>query len=168
MVDDGGGGEAVVVTGGAANVWVVVAVVTAVVLAAPEVVVLVDVVVWVAVALVFSGGTGTAVPGRATVACPAPPASLAASDPVCAGAEVDFTALPIPKPAATAITINAPSSHHRRSILPPSLRPVPVLIVVGMATVRAASAGDFRHAVWTRAGSVPAGPVAQSVRAADS
>ena len=51
-----------------------------------------------------------------------------------AGAEVDLTALPIPKPAAIAITTNAPSSHLRRSMFPPSLRPVPLLIVVAMST----------------------------------
>ena len=54
--------------------------------------------------------------------CPSP---LDASDPAWAGADVDFTALPIPKPAAIAITSSTPSSHHRRSICTPSLRPVP-------------------------------------------
>jgi hypothetical protein len=132
--DGGGGGDAVLLGGGAVKVCVVVAVVTAVLVVPPAVVLLVDVVVCVAVALTFSRGTGTAAPGRATEACPAPPESLEASEPACAGVEVDFTALPIPKPAAIAITSSAPSSHHRRSMLPPSLRPVPAIIVLGRAS----------------------------------
>jgi hypothetical protein len=113
VVEDAGGG----VTVGVVKVWVAVAVVVAAVLDVLVADVLVDdVVVWVALALAFSGGTGTAAPGRVTVACAAGPASRDASDPVRAGAEFDFTALPIPKPAAIAMTSSAPSSHLRRSM----------------------------------------------------
>ena len=129
---DAGGDDVGVLAGGVVKVCVAVAVVTAVLDAPPAVVLLVDVVVCVVVALAFSGGTRAAAPGCATEACPPPEESLAASDPACAGVEVDFTALPIPKPAAIAITSSAPSSHHRRSMLPPSLRPVPVVIVLGL------------------------------------
>jgi hypothetical protein len=131
VVEEAGGGALTVVllAGGAVNVCVVVAVVPAALLE----VLVVD--VDVALALAFRGGTGTAVPGRATVACAPVAGSLAASAPACAGCEVDFTALPIPKPAAIAITINAPSSNHRRSMFPPSLRPVPGPIVMGVSSL---------------------------------
>ncbi len=148
-MEDAGGAAVVLDAGG--GVKVVVAVVTAALVTPPDVVLLVDVVVCVAVAFAFSAGTASAAPGRATEACPPPAESPAANVPASAGvAEVDFTALPIPKPAAIAITTNAPSSSHRRSMFPPSLRPVPEVIVVALA------------------GSVRVGPVAQSVRAADS
>ena len=127
-----------VLTGGAVNVCVAVAVAVAVavVTTVEFALLLAEVVVCVALARAFSGGTGTAVPGRATVACAAVPESVEASEPAwaVAGAEVDLTALPIPKPAAIAITSNAPSSHLRRSMFPPSLRPVPMLIVVAVST----------------------------------
>jgi hypothetical protein len=136
-VVDAGRDDVVVLAGGAMKVCVDVTDVTAVLVVPPAVVLLVDVVACVAVALAFSGGTGTAAPGRATEACPLPAESPEASDPACDAVEVDFTALPIPKPAAIAHTSNAPSSHHRRSMLPPSLRPVPVLIVLGLPSSRA-------------------------------
>jgi len=80
-------------------------------------------------ALAVSGGTCPSACGAVTVACAPVPETSEASDPDCAGADVDFTALPIPKPAAIAITSNIPSSHHRRSIVV-SLHPVPPVIVV--------------------------------------
>jgi hypothetical protein len=127
-----------VLTGGVVNVCVAVAVAVALTVVTAVVLALLaaDVVVCVALARPFSGGTGTAAPGRVTVAWAAVPESVEASDPVWAGAgdEVDLTALPIPKPAAIAITSNAPSSHLRRSMFPPSLRPVPIPIVVAMST----------------------------------
>jgi hypothetical protein len=119
---------------GVVKVCVAVAVVTAVPVAAVLDVPEADVVVRLARALAFRAGTATAVPGLAIVAWATVPDSLEASDPACAGAEVDFTAIPIPKPAAIAITSNAPSSHLRRSMFPPSLRPVPLRIVVGVST----------------------------------
>lgn len=117
--------------GGVVAVWVtVVAVVTA-----PVVVLLVveDEVV-VREALAFSGGTGVTAPRRVTGTWVPVPEPLEASDPECAGADVDLTALPIPKPAAIAITSNAPSSHHRRSMFLPSLHPVPALMLVALST----------------------------------
>jgi hypothetical protein len=127
-----------VLTGGVVSVCVAVAVAVAltVVTAVPLALLAAEVVVCVALARAFSGGTGTAAPGRVTVASAAAPESVEASDPVwvAVGAEVDLTALPIPKPAAIAITSSAPSSHLRRSMFPPSLRPVPMRIVVAMST----------------------------------
>jgi hypothetical protein len=124
-VEDGGGADVVV--------CVTVAVVTAEVEAGPpevEVEVEVDVdVLCLGLRLALSGGTGPLDCGRATVACAPVPETLEASDPACAGADVDFTALPIPNPAAIAITSSTPSSHHRRSIVT-SLHPVPPMIVV--------------------------------------
>ena len=123
-VEDGGGADVVV--------CVTVAVVTAEVEVGPpdvEVDVELDVDV-LCLGLALSGGTGPPDCGRVTVACAPVPEILEASDPACAGADVDFTALPIPNPAAIAITSSTPSSHHRRSMVT-SLHPVPPVIVVG-------------------------------------
>jgi len=109
----------VCVTGVETTGVVVVCVTTAVVVAAVLLAALVDVevevevVVCVREALALSGGTAAPDCGPATVACSPVVAPLAASEPVRAGAELDFTALPIPKPAASAMTSSAPSSHHR-------------------------------------------------------
>jgi hypothetical protein len=116
--------------GGVLVVCVTVAVVTPVVLVAP---LAVDVVVCeaLAFAVALSGGTSALDRGRVTVACASVAESLDASDPTWAGPDVDLTAMPTPKPPAIAITSSAPNSHHRRSMFPPSLDPVPSLIVVG-------------------------------------
>jgi hypothetical protein len=125
--------------GGVVCVWVTVAVavvttaLVALLVAAFDVEL--DVVVCVCVALALSGGTGALSGGPVIVACAPVPDSPDANDPDRAGADVDFTALPIPKPAATAITSNTPSSHLRRSIVTSSLHPVPPLIVVGRRPV---------------------------------
>jgi hypothetical protein len=125
-----------VLTGGGAKVCVAVAVAVAVAVITAALVALLPAVLAVcfAFARAFSGGTGTAAPGRVTVAWPEVAEPSEASDPACAGVELDFTALPIPKPAAIAITSNAPSSHLRRCMFPPSLRPVPLRIVVAVST----------------------------------
>jgi hypothetical protein len=102
---------AVVEKTGVVVVWVTVAVLAAVVLVAAPVVV--EVFVCVREALAFNGGTGALDCGPDTVASAPVCESTAASDPDRAGAELDFTALPMPKPAAIAITSSTPSSHHR-------------------------------------------------------
>jgi len=103
---------------GGAVVCVTVAVVTGAPLEEALVVVVeVDVRAELALALALSGGTCPPDCGAVTVACVPVAEASEASDPDCAGAELDFTALPIPKPAAIAITSSIPSSHHRRSIV---------------------------------------------------
>jgi hypothetical protein len=99
--------------GGVVAVWVTVAVVTPALLVA-LLEVEVEVEVDVRVALALSAGTGAPDCGRVTVACAPVTESLDASDPDRAGADVVFTALPIPKPAAIASTTSTPSSHQRR------------------------------------------------------
>jgi hypothetical protein len=104
--------------GGAVVVCVAVALVAGPPLVeAPVVEVEVDVCEELALALALSGGTCPPDCGAVTVACVPVPEASEASDPDWAGAELDFTALPIPKPAAIAITSSIPSSHHRRSIV---------------------------------------------------
>jgi hypothetical protein len=100
-------------TTGVVVVCVTTAVLVAAVVLAALVEVDVDVCVRDALAFAFSGGMGAPDCGPVTVACAPVPEPLAASDPECAGAELDFTALPMPKPAAIAMISSAPSSHHR-------------------------------------------------------
>jgi hypothetical protein len=106
-------------------VWTVVvgcgmvAVVVATVLVAVAVVValplveLLDVVVCVWVVRALSGGTGTIVPSCLTDAVVEVGESLDASDPAVACCEEDLTAVPTPKPMASAASSAAPSSNHR-------------------------------------------------------
>jgi hypothetical protein len=74
---------------------------------------LLDVVVCVWVVRALSGGTGTIVPSclTETVVEVAEPSD--ASDPAVACSEEDLTALPTPKPMASAASSAAPSSHQR-------------------------------------------------------
>jgi hypothetical protein len=103
----GWGMVAVVVT----TVLVAVAVVAVVALPLVE---LLDVVVCVWVVRALSGGTGTTVPGCLTETVVEVPASLEARDPAVACCEEDLTAVPTPKPMASAASSAAPSSNHRR------------------------------------------------------
>jgi hypothetical protein len=87
--------------------------VVAVAVALPLVALLdVDVCVWVVRAL--SGGTGTIVPSCLTETVVEVPEAPDASDPAVACSEEDLTAVPTPKPIASAASSAAPSSNQRR------------------------------------------------------
>jgi hypothetical protein len=110
-VVDGWGMVAVVVT-------TVLVAVAAVAVALPLVgvwlVELLDVVVCVWVVRALSGGTGTIVPSCLTETVVEVPESLDARDPAVACCDEDLTAVPTPKPMASAASSAAPSSTHRR------------------------------------------------------
>jgi hypothetical protein len=95
------------------TVGVVLTGVVAVVVAVALVEVL-DVEVWVWVVRALSGGTGTIAPRRVTETVEEVAESLDASEPVVVCGELDLTAVPTPKPIASAATTAPPSSHHRR------------------------------------------------------
>jgi hypothetical protein len=120
------------VGGGVVAVWVTVVAVVCVVTAPVVLLVLDDEDRVVREGLGLSGGTGPTAPGRVTAIRVPVPEAPDASDPAWAGAEaeLDFTALPTPKPAAIAITSSAPSTHHRRCMFPSSVHPVPRRILV--------------------------------------
>ena len=93
---------------------VVVAVVAVAAALAPALVEALDVELWLCVAPGLSGGTGTPAPRCVTETVAEVVELPDASEPVVACDDVDFTAVPTPKPIASAATSAAPSSHQRR------------------------------------------------------